>query len=390
MIPGFLYQSPLPQNVRNDPISTCILQITNRLLARISSIQAHPFEEQVSEPLAGDSFSHSDTVAETLTRTITTSQAQIKAEISNIQSGSNQGPQPPVAFKETDSASRRGRLQTQNSYDSLRTVVRHDDSAPSPTTSEAGERDSVLFKDLPGITEEDWVSDDGVRKATNSKANTSNKAPESLFGRPSKEQTTSTRFVSKQDPLTNTHSGFQLPQQERDSPLSYPEPSAELLQKNENTDSNTTSSHFTKSNLPTITEGESKNGTKKTLDQLAPTTERGFISAEDLLARLAVQPVRELTSIPDQSIVNPKVRLSSDKKMDLLKRERRRPTPPSLRRAGSQLESPNASSENIIFGGERYQTPENKGKGKEAIKRTDIYVRRVSIEFSKCYQTNIL
>lgn len=345
MIPGFLYQSRLPQNVRNNPVFICILQITDRLLARIPSIQTHPLEEQVSEPLAEDSFSHPDTVAETLTRTITTPQAQIEAEISGIQSGSDQDPHPPVASKETDSASRRGRLQAQSSYDSLRTVVRHDDSAPSPTTSEAGERDSVLFKDLPGIAEEDWVSDDGVREAKNSKANTFNKASESLSGRPSKEQTT---------------------------------------------DSNTTDSHFAKQNLPTITEGESKDSTKQTLNQLAPTTERGFISAEDLLARLAVQPVHKPTSIPDQSIANPKVRLSSDKKMDLLKRERRRPTPPSLRRAGSQLESPNASSENIIFGGERYQTPENKGKGKEAIKRTDIYVRQVSIEFSKCLQTNIL
>lgn len=238
------------------------------------------------------------------------------------------------------------------------------------------------------------MSNDGVREATNSetpKPNTLNKASESLFGGPSKEQTTSTRFVSKQDSLTNTRPGFQLSQQKHDSPLSYPDqPSTELLRKNENTDSNTTSSHLAKSNLPTITEGESKDSTKKTPNQSAPTTERGFISAEDLLARLAVQTVHKITSIPDQSIVNPKVRLLSEKKMDLLKRERRRPTPPTLRRAGSQLESPNASSENIIFGGERYQTPENKGKGKEAIKRTDIYVRQVSIEPLKCFQTNML
>lgn len=218
-----------------------------------------------------------------------------------------------------------------------------------------------------------------------------NKIPESLFGGPPREQITPDRFVNKQDSPTNTHPGFQLPQRKPDFPLSYPDQlSTKLLQKTDNTDSRATSSHPTKSNLPTIAEGESKGNTKHNPNQSAPITERDFISAEDLLARLAVQPAHKLTSTPDQSIANLKVRLSSDKKMDLLKRERRRPTPPSLRRAGSQLESPNASSEHIIFGGERHQTPENKGKGKETIKRVDIYVCQYFFELFKWLPTNIL
>lgn len=264
-------------------------------------------------------------------------------------------------------------MQSQNSYDSLRTVVSHD-CAPSPIISETGERDSVPFKDLPEIAEESWESDDGVqdtKKPEVPKANTLNK---SLFGKPSKEQIISDRFIIEQDSPTYTHSDFQLSQTKPHSPFSYPDkPSTELLQNPDNTSSHTTT-HPVKSNHPTIAEQEPKDGIKHNPNQPVSTTERGFISAEDLLARLPVQPVHKLTLIPDQSIVNPKVRLSSDRKMDLLKRERRRPTPPSLRRAGSQLESPNASSEHIIFGGERYQTPDNKGKGKETLKRTDIYV----------------
>lgn len=219
-----------------------------------------------------------------------------------------------------------------------------------------------------------------------------NKIPESLFGGPPREQITPDRFVNKDSP-TNTHPDFQLPQRKPDSPLSYPDQSStKLLQKTDNTDSRAASSHLTKSNLPTIAEGESKGSTKHNPNQSAPITERDFISAEDLLARLAVQPAHKLTSTPDQSVANPKVRLSSDKKMDLLKRERRRPTPPSLRRAGSQLESPNASSEHIIFGGERHQTPENKGKGKgkETIKRVDIYVCQCFIESFKWLPINML
>lgn len=300
-------------------------------------------------------------------------------EIGNIQSGSGQGPQPPItpaASKEPDRASRTGRLQIQDSYDSLRTVISHNDRATSPVESETSERDSVLFKDLPGIAEEDWVPDDGVREDKKSEVPKSNKTFESLFGGPPREKITSDHLLSKQDSPAYSQSDFQLSQRRIDSPLSHSDKSSTgSLQNPDNTGLHTPSSNLAKSNLPTIAEGESKDGTKLNQTQIASTTERSFISAEDLLARLAVQPVQQLTSIPDQSIVNPKARLSSEKKMDLLKRERRRPTPPSLRRAGSQLESPNASSEHIIFGGERYPTPEIKGKGKEAIKRTDIYVR---------------
>lgn len=353
------------------------LRITDRLLAPNPYIQPSPLVEQTSassdQQTKGSAYSN--TVANTFIGTSTT---QIEVEVSNIQSDSGQGPQPPItlaASKEPDRASRTGRLQTQDSYDSLRTVIRHDDRATSPVDSETSERDSVLFKDLPGIAEEDWVPDNGVREDKKSEVPKSNKTFESLFGGPPREKIISDHPAGIQDSPTYLQSDFQLSQRKIDSPPSHPDKSSTgLLQTPDNTGSHTPSSNLAKSNLTTIAEGEFKDGTKLSPTQIASTTERSFISAEDLLARLAVQPVNKLTSIPDQSIVNPKVRLPSEKKMDLLKRERRRPTPPSLRRAGSQLESPNASSEHIIFGGERYPTPEIKGKGKEAIKRTDIYV----------------
>lgn len=341
--------------------------------------------EQISEPLDLQTKvpnSHSDIVAEILIST-PTSQTQIEVEISNIQPGSGQGPQPPItlaASSEPDCASRTGRLQTQDSYDSLRTVVHHDDRTSSPVDSETSERDSVLFKDLPGIAEEDWVSDDGVHENKKPEApepNTLNKTSESLFGGPTREKGIPDHFVNKRDSPAFT----QLePQRKPDLPFPHPDKSlTESSQTPDNTSSHTPSSDLIKPNLPIIAESESKDDIKYNPNSIV-SAERSFISAEDLLARLAVQPAHKLTTIPDQFIVNPKVRLPSEKKMDLLKRERRRPTPPSLRRAGSQIESPNASSENIIFGGERYQTPEIKGKGKEVIKRTDIYVRSCSIK----------
>lgn len=339
--------------------------------------------EQISEPLDLQikvSTSHPDIVAEILIST-PTSQTQVELEISNTQPGFGKGPQPPITLdtsREPDFASRTGRLQTQDSYDSLRTVVRHDDRTSSPVDSETSERDSVLFKDLPGIAEEDLVSDDGVhenKKPEAPRSGTPNKTSGSLFGGPAREQNIPDHFVSKQDPPAFTQLELQ-----RKPELPFPYSEKLSTETPDNTSSRTPSSDLFKPNLPTTAESESKDGTKHKPNTISSTTERSFISAEDLLARLAVQPAHKLTTIPDQSIVNPKVRLSSEKKMDLLKRERRRPTPPSLRRAGSQIESPNASSENIIFGGERYQTPEIKGKGKEVIKRTDIYVRSCSIK----------
>lgn len=341
--------------------------------------------EQISEPLDLQTkvpTSHSDIVAEILIST-PTSQTQIEVEISNIQPGSGQGPQPPItlaASRESDCASRTGRLQTQDSYDSLRTVVHHDDRTSSPVDSETSERDSVLFKDLPGIAEEDWVSDDGAheeKKPEARKSNTLNKTPGSLFGGPTREKDIPDHFVRKQDSPAFTQLEFQ---RKPDLPLPHPDKSStELAQTPDNTSSHTPHSDLIKS---IIAGSETGDGTKYNPNSIV-STERSFISAEDLLSRLAVQPAHKLSTIPDQFIVNPKVRLSSEKKMDLLKRERRRPTPPSLRRAGSQVGSPNASSENIIFGGERYQTPEIKGKGKDVIKRTDIYVRSCSI---KCFK----
>lgn len=417
-------------------MSSYSIRITYDYLAREQLIK--PLIKPVSEPLSLEAErppSNSDILPEVPIRAISTPQTQIGVETDDSQPPLDKSPKPPITsssplrtssqdlvsgletsveadpayqvsveqvldenkphkdsveisiynpnpatFQGAGCAFRRGSLQSQNSCDSLQTVITHDDRIPSPIISETLERDLTLFKDLPEIIEEDWVSEDveGNQKPENQKEATLSKTYESLFGGPSggppRERAISDIFVNKQDPPASIQQGFKLPQKGLDSPFSYlDKPSTELPTSTDNLNSKTNPTNPISSNLPAITERKSEDGTKHNTSQSA-STERGFISAEDLIARLAVQPAqpaRKLTPIPDQSIVNPKVRFPSDKKMDFLKRgERRRPAPPSLRRAGSQIESSNASSEHIIFGGERYQTPENNGKGKKA----DIYV----------------
>lgn len=182
--------------------------------------------------------------------------------------------------------------------------------------------------------------------------------------------------VHKSKPDTETQSTFQPLQRTLDPPFSYQEElPGGVAKQSDNLGSPIRFTHPAKPNLPAITERKPQDGVKYNPDQPASTNERRFISTDDLLARLPVQPIRRLTPIPGQRGAHQGIKEPSGKKLEMLKRgERRRPTPPSLRRAGSQLESPYASSEHVIFGGERYQTLDSRGKGKDALRKTDVFV----------------
>lgn len=397
--------------------------LTNHLALK-SSVQS--LVSQVSELQdreAEGSSSNPETVTEVSVRAVTASPTQIEVQIGDLHSPLSQDPKPPIIsncsvrdsrldlisnlkalaevdpsyqisdgkkpqkdsigasvynsdpIRPEDGASQKGSLQTQNSYDSLRTVISHSDRTSSPVIPETRERDSVLFKNLSEVAE-DLTSGKVIEETKNlesSKEGTFNKTYKSLFGGPSSKRVISDPFVGRQKSPTDTQSNFHLPERKLDSypgkaPIRLPNETGNLALP-------TNTTNTIKPNLPAIPERKSEDGSKANTGKSTSAIDQSFISAEDLLARLAVQPVRKLTPIPGQSVTNPKARLLTDKKMDFLKRgERRRPAPPSLRRAGSQIESPNASSEHIIFGGGGYQAPENRGKGEGGTKKADIYV----------------
>ena len=301
-------------------------------------------------------------------------------------------PQYQVSVRRVSDASRRPRresieisLTTRPSTDSLLTVesVFEDSRTPSPVISETRERDSILFRDsdLPEIAEEE-----GSPVADTSKEDHIDKTYQSLFGGLTTTTTTTTttaRHRAESDPFITrdstttklsqspTKEPYQISRKPLDSPYHSPE---KPVSRGDSTSIDTpTKQSVTRPSLSTIPERRSEDalrGSKISTEVQPPTPtrsktfsgaaakERKFISTEDLISRLAGQTIPELRKSRSSGSKPP-----LEEAMDILKRgERRRTISPTLRRVGSQIDSPRTSSEHIIFGGERYSTPDNKGK----------------------------
>lgn len=272
-----------------------------------------------------------------------------------------------ISLQKLGHLSRRESINTQDSCDSLRTITTKADRESSAIISEARDRDSIPSENLPGASKEHGLSKDIIPETEESGTSKGERLSRT-------HNSPSDPFVNKQD-IPNNKQSFQLTEKTLDSPFSY---SAKQSSEDfDNLGSLVKPTHPLKKNLPTITEQKAEDTVKENVTQSAPINERRFISTDDLLARLPVPPVRKLNPTLDQPNALQKIKAIPDEKMDILKRgERRRTVSPSLRRAGSQLESPNASSEHIIFGGERYQTVDNQVK---TLRKTDLYVRYLSI-----------
>lgn len=277
-------------------------------------------------------------------------------------------------------------LQSQDSCDSLRTVVTKDGRAPSPS-----------YPDL--VREPTEIQDSGkvapeTGKLEIPKRIIPNKPYESVFGGPARERSISDPFLTKEDTQNNLQS-FQLSQRTLDQPLTYSGRPLAEGERRENFGSPVKLSHPPKKGLSTIIEqkpeefvrpslprsntAKERNFTsteefvRPSLPRSKTAKERDFISTDDLLSRLPthrpLQRAKRLTPLTLSS-TPPQITRVPSEKMDVLKRgERRRTVTPSLRRAGSQLDSPNASTEHIIFGGGDYQPQQGK-----VLQKADLYV----------------
>ncbi|KAF8544666.1 hypothetical protein BDD12DRAFT_723005, partial [Trichophaea hybrida] len=265
-------------------------------------------------------------------------------------------------------------LHPQTSTDSLR-------SAHSEF-SETKERDSVLFDDdAPQFaasppSNEDEETKEGARKKTY----------QSLFGGPFSEDPFKSSEESdnnKQEyQLSRRHSDFELNQRNR-SPIVSPTRSSFSLRPDLPTISERREEGSAPSpeeerqrffenpilkNLKRVSSTVSENSyfradqeqqhqtVPPTSSELANTSRKltgRFITTENLLQRLQSDiPRRARTTISS----------SRPPEMQVLKRgDRSSAAPPPLRRVGSQVDSPHASSEHLIFG-ERFTTPDRKGK----------------------------
>ncbi|CAZ84319.1 unnamed protein product [Tuber melanosporum] len=269
----------------------------------------------------------------------------------------------------------RTNIHTQPSLDSLLSIGSfvEDSRAPSPVISETRERDSVLFRDeLPEICAEG--------SPERSKEEAVGSAYQSLFGGPSEStatvavtpSTSAGRDRAVSDPFTTKDIHTAAPQEKEykisTKPLEKPYYSEkhENNRKEEEQALDTPAKPFANKKLPTILE------VRKAPTEVHPPTptrttsarERKFISTEDLIARLTGQTTsHELRKSRSSGLQ--RIKIPGEDPMDILKRgERRRTISPSLRRVGSQIDSPRASGEHVIFNGERYGTPD-KGKARD-------------------------
>ena len=279
----------------------------------------------------------------------------------------------------------RASIRAQPSLDSLLSIASfiEDSRAPSPVISETRERDSVLFRDdLPEICEEEGSPRRSKEEAVGS-------AYQSLFGGPSESAATVTVTASTSagrdravsDPFTAEDKHTAAAQEKEDYKIStkplekpYSPEKQENNRKEEEQVIDTPTKPFVNKKLPTILE------TRKVSTEVHPPTptrtasarERKFISTEDLIARLTGQAAgHELRKSRSSGLQ--RIKIPSEDPMDILKRgERRRTTSPSLRRVGSQIDSPRTSGEHVIFNGERYGTPD-KAKARDVTSSAEYY-----------------
>ncbi|KAG0639027.1 hypothetical protein HOY80DRAFT_886942 [Tuber brumale] len=277
----------------------------------------------------------------------------------------------------------RANIHTQPSLDSLLSIGSfiEDSRTPSPVISETRERDSVLFRDeLPEICEEG--------SPERSKEEAVGSAYQSLFGGSTESTATvavtastgAGRDRAVSDPFTveDIHT---VTVQEKEYKIStkpfekpYSPEKQENSRKEEEQALDTPTKPFANKKLPTILE------VRKAPTEVHPPTptratgarERKFISTEDLIARLAGQTTgHELRKSRSSGLQ--RIKIPGEDPMDILKRgERRRTISPSLRRVGSQIDSPRASGEHVIFNGERYGTPD-KGKARDITHSAEYY-----------------
>ncbi|RPB00686.1 hypothetical protein L873DRAFT_1834987 [Choiromyces venosus 120613-1] len=281
---------------------------------------------------------------------------------------------------------RRESIRAQPSVDSLLSigsfVVEDSSRAPSPVISETRERDSVLFREeeVVGICKQQQEEEEKEKEESKSKEEAVGSAYQSLFGGSSGETTTTTtvgggRDRAISDPFTTKDTPTIAAREKAEYKIStkpFEKPYAPEKQEEEKEQpilETPTKPFPAKKKLPTIPE------VRKVSTEVHPPTptrvassvrERKFISTEDLIARLAGQstPAQELRR--SRSFGLQRIKVPSEDPMDILKRgERRRTISPSLRRVGSQIDSPRTSAEHVIFNGEqRYGTPDGSGKGK--------------------------
>jgi hypothetical protein len=281
-------------------------------------------------------------------------------------------------------------LQSQDSCDSLRTVITKDGRAPSPSYP-----DLIREPTLPEEIQDSGKVAPETEKLEIPKRNIPNKPYESVFGGPARERSISDPFLTKEDTQNNNLQSFQLSQRTLDQPLTYSGRPLAEGEIRDNFGSPVKLSHPTKQGLSTIIEQKPeefvrpslpRSNTAKerdftsteefvrpSLPRSKTAKERDFISTDDLLSRLPthrpLQRAKRLTPLTLSSTPAQITRVPTEK-MDVLKRgERRRTVTPSLRRAGSQLDSPNASTEHIIFGGDDYQHQQGK-----VLQKADLYV----------------
>ena len=289
----------------------------------------------------------------------------------------------PFALRERKS---RTSIPAQPSLDSLLSIGSfiEDSRAPSPVISETRERDSVLFRDdLPEICEGEGSPERSKEEAVGS-------AYQSLFGGPSESAATVTVTASAgagrdravSDPFTS-EDNHTTPAQEKEYKIStkplekpYSPEKQENNRKEEEQIFDTPTKPFVNKKLPTIPEVR-KASTEvhpptPTPTPTASTRERKFISTEDLIARLTGQATgHELRKSRSSGLQ--RIKIPSEDPMDILKRgERRRTISPSLRRVGSQIDSPRTSGEHVIFNGERYGTPD-KTKARDVTSSAEYY-----------------
>lgn len=270
----------------------------------------------------------------------------------------------------------RPNLHLQASTDSLR-------SAHSEF-SETKEHDSILFdNDTPQFatspsSNEEEQTKEGARKKTY----------QSLFGGPFSDPFTNSGESDnsgQEYQLSRRHSDFELSQRNR-SPIVSPTRSSFSLRPDLPTISERREEGFTPSpeqerqeffehpilkSLKRVSSTVSENSYFRadqeqqhqtlppTSSELANTSRKlagRFITTENLFQRLQSDvPRRARTTISS----------SRPPEMQVLKRgERSSAAPPPLKRVGSQLDSPNTSSEHLIFG-ERYTTPDRNGKAQD-------------------------
>lgn len=269
----------------------------------------------------------------------------------------------------------RASILAQPSLDSLLSIESfiEDSRAPSPVISETRERDSVLFRDdSPEICEEEGSPGRSKEEAVGS-------AYQSLFGGPSEGAATvavtantgAGRDRAVSDPFTAEDRHTTAAQEKEYKISTKPLEKPYSLEKQENNREeegqalDTPTKPFVNKKLPTIlearkvsTEVQPPPTPTPTPTRTASARERKFISTEDLIARLTGQATgHELRKSRSSGLQ--RIKIPSEDPMDILKRgERRRTISPSLRRVGSQIDSPRTSGEHVIFNGERYGTPD--------------------------------